>query len=78
VKGVGKKGAETMYVRTTTKHLVTCELDGTVWENYKELKDHVGRELGMSMYIYVMLVHDRLAEEREKVAKLEKWMESKE
>jgi len=49
VKGEGKKAAETMYVRTTTRHLVTCELDGAVFENYKELKDHVGRDLGMSM-----------------------------
>ena len=67
-----------MYVRTTTRHLVTCELDGTVFENYKELKDHVGRELGMSMYVYTLLVHDRLAEARERIAQLEKWMESKE
>ena len=59
-------------VRTTSHHLVTCELDRCVFDNYAELKRHITQTFAMPFYTYVLLVHDRLSIEREKVAELEK------
>ena len=61
-----------MYVKTTSHHPVTCELDRCVFENYVELKNHVTKTFAMPIYTYVLLVHDRLGQEREKVVELEK------
>jgi hypothetical protein len=68
VKSPKRNPAEIVYTKTNTHHLVTCEFDGAVFENYKELKDHVTIKYGMSFYRYVLLVHDRLAEAKERIS----------
>ena len=72
VKGEEKKAPETIpgYPRQTDRHPVTCELTGAVFGSFQELKTYIA-SVAVPFWGYCLMVHDKLAMEREKVRELE-------